>query len=120
MSTVNIHYTNSTLCTYIYTYTHIDCDPAVVDLTVCVYVCIYTYRLTQSLTVNIYMQKRKWTDQHELIYQAAMTVMNRSEYGNRDRELQKVYVIGWLVDQLARDYPVNWDLKARLARILDK
>ena len=66
------------------------------------------------------MQKRRWTEQHELIYTAALTVMNRSDYAGRDRELQKVYVIGWLVDQLVRDYPANWDLKARIARILDQ
>ena len=66
------------------------------------------------------MQKAKWTERHELIYRAAMTAMNRSDYHDQDRELQKVYVIGWLVDQLARDYPANWDLKRRIAAILDK
>ena len=84
---------------------YIHCDPAVVDL-------LYS--------VNINMSKQDNTPVETLIYKAALAALSRSDYHNSTKEIQKAWVMGWLIAQLKHEYRTSYDLKRRIDRILDR
>jgi hypothetical protein len=66
------------------------------------------------------MPKSDHTPVQDLILSAAVTALNQSEYKDSTKEIQKAWVIGWLIAQLKQEYRTSYDLKRRLDRILDQ
>lgn len=66
------------------------------------------------------MPSKHWDNRHQRIYDAARAALAQSPYANSTKELQKAWIMGWLIDHLARDYNANWDLKARIKALLDR
>jgi hypothetical protein len=65
------------------------------------------------------MSKQDNTPVQDLIYNAAITALNSSEYRDSTREIKKAYVIGWLVAQLKMEYRTSYELKRRIDHILN-
>lgn len=79
---------------------------------------IYTHRLTIYSTVNINMSKQDNTPVETLIYNAALKELNRSDYKNSTKEIQKAWVMGWLISQLKMEHQYSYDLKRRIDHII--
>ena len=66
------------------------------------------------------MPKSDHTPVQDLILSAAVTALSHSEYRDSDKEIQKAWVIGWLIAQLKQEYRTSYDLKHRIDRTLDR
>jgi hypothetical protein len=66
------------------------------------------------------MPKSDHTPVQDLIYSAALAALRHSEYRDSDKEIQKAWIMGWLISQLKQEYRTSYDLKRRLDRILDQ
>ena len=56
----------------------------------------------------------------DLIYTAALAALSHSDYQHSTKEIQKAWIMGWLISQLKQEYRTSYDLKRRLDRILDQ
>jgi hypothetical protein len=65
------------------------------------------------------MSNRDHTPPETLLLEAAIRALHSSPYRNSEREIQKAWVIGWLISQLTQEYRHSYDLKRRISRILD-
>jgi hypothetical protein len=95
--TLLLHYILYIQCIY--------CDPDAVDL-------LYS--------VNIIMPKSDYIPVQDLIYSAALAALSHSEYQHSTKEIQKAWIMGWLISQLTTEYRTSYDLKHRIDRVLDR
>ena len=65
------------------------------------------------------MSNRDNTPPEELLLDAARKALSLSRYSDSSREIQKAWVMGWLIKQLAIEYSHSYDLKRRIDRILN-
>lgn len=66
------------------------------------------------------MSKPDYTPVETLIYNAAVKELALSDYSTSTKEIQKAWVIGWLIAQLKHEYRTSYDLKRRIDHILDR
>lgn len=66
------------------------------------------------------MSKQDNTPIETLIYTAAVKALNRSAYATSSKEIQKAYMIGWLISQLKMEYRTSYELKRRIEHILER
>ena len=66
------------------------------------------------------MSKPDYTPVETLIYTAAIRALNSSDYKDSSKEIQKAWVIGWLIAQLKMEYRTSYELKRRIDHILDR
>ena len=65
------------------------------------------------------MSKPDHTPVETLIYNAAVKELALSDYSTSTKEIQKAWVMGWLIAQLKREYQNSYDLKRRIDHILN-
>ena len=56
----------------------------------------------------------------DLIYSAALAALSHSDYRHSTKEIQKAWIMGWLISQLKQEYRTSYDLKHRIDRTLDR
>jgi hypothetical protein len=66
------------------------------------------------------MPKSDHTPVQDLILSAAVTALSHSEYKDSTKEIQKAWVIGWLIAQLKAEYRTSYDLKRRIDLTLEQ
>ena len=66
------------------------------------------------------MSKPDHTPVETLIYTAALKALNHSDYKNSSKEIQKAWVIGWLIAQLKMEHQHSYELKRRIDHILGR
>jgi len=66
------------------------------------------------------MSKQDNIPAQDLIYKAALIALSHSDYRNSSKEIQKAYIIGWLIAQLKQEYQTSYELKRRIDHILDR
>jgi len=66
------------------------------------------------------MSKPDHTPVETLILNAAVKELRLSDYSTSSKEIQKAWVMGWLIAQLKREYQTSYDLKRRIDHILDR
>jgi hypothetical protein len=66
------------------------------------------------------MSKQDNTPVQDLIYKAAVKALSHSDYRNSTKEIQKAYIIGWLIAQLKQEYRTSYELKRRIERKLEQ
>ena len=64
------------------------------------------------------MSKQDNIPAQDLIYKAALIALSHSDYSTSNKEIQKAYVIGWLISQLKIEYQHSYELKRRIDHIL--
>ena len=66
------------------------------------------------------MSKPNHTPVETLILNAAVKELALSDYATSSKEIQKAWVMGWLIAQLKSEYQNSYDLKHRIDHILDR
>jgi hypothetical protein len=64
------------------------------------------------------MSKQDNTPVETLIYTAAVKALDQSDYKNSTKEIQKAWVIGWLISQLKIEHRTSYELKRRIDHII--
>ena len=66
------------------------------------------------------MSKPDHTPVETLIYNAAVKELALSDYSTSTKEIQKAWVMGWLIAQLKMEHKHSYELKRRIDHILDR